>query len=34
MNPLSWILLAFPVYLLIKGRIPDYINLAKSGESK
>lgn len=30
MNALSWVLLAFPVYLLIKGRIPDYINLTKT----
>lgn len=28
MNPFTAILLAFPVYLLVKGRLVEYIKLA------
>ena len=28
MTPLSWVLLAFPVYLLVKGQLIPYLALA------
>lgn len=28
MNPLSWTLIAFPVYLLVRGKFVDYLKLA------
>jgi hypothetical protein len=28
MTPLSWVLLALPVYLLVKGRLIPYLALA------
>lgn len=27
-NVFVWVLIAFPVYLLIKGRLPEYFKLA------
>lgn len=29
MNPLTWVLLAVPVYILVKGRAPAYVALMK-----
>lgn len=28
MNPLAWVLIAFPAYLFVKGRFVDYVKLA------
>lgn len=33
MNGFTWLLLAFPVYLLAKRRFVDYVQLLGSGES-
>lgn len=29
MNAFSWVLLAFPIYLLVNGRLGAYMELAK-----
>lgn len=34
MSPLSWILIAFPFYLFVKGKAVAYIKLAGSGENE
>lgn len=28
MSPFVWLLLAFPLYLLVRGRFSDYVKLA------
>lgn len=33
MKPFAWILLTFPVYLLVNGKLPGYIRLA-AGKAK
>lgn len=30
MNPFAWILISFPVYLLVNGKLVDYFKLVKS----
>jgi hypothetical protein len=34
MNPLGWVLLAFPVYLFRNGRFVDYLNLTSKSAAK
>jgi hypothetical protein len=33
MKPLTWVLLAFPIYLFIKGRGVAYLKLAGSSQT-
>lgn len=28
MNPLTWVLVSIPVYLMVKGKVPFYVKLA------
>lgn len=34
MTPLSWVLLAFPVYLLVKGQALNYLKLVMPDNSE
>lgn len=34
MNPLSWVLLAVPVYLLVNGKLIGYLKLAVPEKDK